>query len=243
MKKSIQIFTLIFLGFSFLVSGQMNYEISTFETYIQSRYKELTPLEETKPPFDLYRRGMIGYYDLLANDKKIANQKITLIDFRISSNKKRFWVIDIKSNKVIHYRLVAHGKNTGEEYAKTFSNKKNSNQSSLGFYITAETYLGKHGLSLRLDGQEKGFNDQVRNRAVVMHSANYVSKDFARKYGRLGRSYGCPAIAVKDHKVVIQGLAKGSLLFIYYPEANYEAKTLLNNVELASKYYIQNSDL
>ena len=149
------------------------------------------------------------------------------------------WVIDLKTNKVLYYRLVAHGKNTGEEYAKNFSNIKNSNKSSVGFYLTGENYYGKHGLSLRLDGMEPGFNDKARDRAIVMHSAAYVSKDFSKNIGRLGRSFGCPAIAMKDHKEIIKGLAERSLLFIYYPLDEYLAKTKLSNFQIAEEYFNQ----
>ncbi len=207
------------------------------EDHILQQYESLTVLEKSKPAFDLYQKGMIGYYNLLASGKKISNEKLTIVDFRLSSNLKRMWVIDLKSNKVLYYRLVAHGKNTGGEYAKSFSNIRNSNQSSVGFYLTGENYYGKHGLSLRLDGMESGFNDKARERAIVMHSANYVSKDFSKKVGRLGRSFGCPAIALKDHKEIIRGLANKSVLFIYYPLEKYDNQTQLQNLEKANAYY------
>ena len=223
-----------FLAFFHTSYSQSN---SLVEDYILQQYHTLTVLEKSKPAFDLYQKGMIGYYNLLATGKKIPNEKLTLVDFRLSSNVKRMWVIDLKSNKVLYYRLVAHGKNTGGEYAKSFSNIRNSNQSSLGFYLTGENYYGKHGLSLRLDGMESGFNDKARERAIVMHSANYVSKDFSKKVGRLGRSFGCPAIALKDHKEIIRGLANKSVLFIYYPLDSYNRQTTLQDVDKANDYY------
>lgn len=240
MKKYQLIFTLLLTFINLLTIGQTKDQSGQFENHLVRLYGDIMPVENIKPAFDLYRRAMIGYYDLLANGTRIDNHKITLIDFRKSSNKKRLWVIDLKTNQILYYRLVAHGSNTGEEYAQSFSNKKNSNQSSLGFYLTAETYIGKHGLSLRLDGQEEGFNDMARERAVVMHSANYVSREFAKTYGRMGRSFGCPAIATKDHKVIIQNLANRSVIFIYYPDANYESKTLLNNIDAANTFYLNN---
>tara|TARA_Y100000310_G_scaffold338517_1_gene428350 strand:- start:387 stop:1124 length:738 start_codon:yes stop_codon:yes gene_type:complete len=212
---------------------------NNFQSFITQQYQTLTPLEGSKPSFDIYEKGIIGYYNLLSEGKSIDNSKLTLIDFRLSSNKKRMWVIDLKTNKVLYYRLVAHGKNTGEEYAKNFSNIKNSNKSSVGFYLTGENYYGKHGLSLRLDGMEPGFNDKARDRAIVMHSAAYVSKDFSKNIGRLGRSFGCPAIAMKDHKEIIKGLAERSLLFIYYPLDEYLAKTKLSNFQIAEEYFNQ----
>lgn len=215
-------------------------EPDELEIILKGKYDQLIPLDGSKPSFDLYERGMIGYINMKADGKKIDNKKITLIDFRLSSKVKRMWIIDLKDNKVLNHRLVSHGKNTGEEYAKNFSNIKNSNQSSLGFYITGENYIGKHGLSMRLDGQESGFNDKARIRAIVMHSANYVSKDFAKSYGRLGRSFGCPAIANDGHKEIIKKLANKSVLFIYAGIKEYDEKTKLNDREKALKYIKNN---
>lgn len=206
-------------------------------SFISQQYQSLTPLDGSKPAYDIYEKGIIGYYNLLAQGKKIDNNKLTLIDFRLSSNKKRMWVIDLTTNKVLYYRLVAHGKNTGEEYATNFSNVKNSNKSSVGFYLTGENYYGKHGLSLRLDGMEPGFNSNARDRAIVMHSAAYVSRDFSKNIGRLGRSFGCPSIALKNHKEIIKGLAERSVLFIYYPLEEYHQKSTLSNAEAAELYY------
>lgn len=207
------------------------------EDFILTQYESLQSLENSKPAYDVYHRGYVGYLNLLADGKQVKTGKLTLIDFRLSSNKKRMWVIDLASNKVLYYRLVAHGKNTGEEYAQNFSNITNSNQSSVGFYLTGENYYGKHGLSLRLDGMEHGFNDKARSRAIVMHSAAYVSKDFTKNVGRLGRSFGCPAIAMKDHKEIIKGLANQSVLFIFYPLKEYQEKTLYYDLEKASTFY------
>ncbi len=210
---------------------------SEFDLYLKQQYENLqVSTDGSKPPFDVYKRGMVGYLNLKSDGQPIANEKITLIDFRMSSRKKRMWVLDLKLNQVIYHRLVAHGKNTGEEYARQFSNTKNSNQSSLGFYITGENYFGKHGISLRLDGMEAEFNSKARSRAIVMHGASYVSKDFINTHGRLGRSFGCPAIALYKHTEIIKTLANGSVLFIYYPLRDYETRTLLNDSAKAWNY-------
>ncbi|MEQ8472132.1 MAG: murein L,D-transpeptidase catalytic domain family protein [Marinoscillum sp.] len=230
----------ILFGLRASIPGRSTAGEHQLDDFIQRQYDQLKPMENSKPSFDLYRRGMVGYFNMLEDGKEINNGKITLIDFRLSSNKKRLWIIDLNQNKVIYYRLVAHGKNTGEEYARHFSNIKNSNQSSVGFYLTGENYNGKHGLSLRLDGMEPGFNDMARNRAIVMHSAAYVSKDFTKNIGRLGRSFGCPAIALKDHKEIIKGLANQSVLFIYYPLKEYEEQTKYNDIDKARAYYTNN---
>jgi hypothetical protein len=209
---------------------------SDLAIFVAQSYKEMISFDSMKPPFDLYERGLIGYLNILYHGTTINNEKLTLIDFRLSSAIKRMWIIDMNANKVLYHRLVAHGKNTGEDYATAFSNIKNSNQSSLGFYLTGENYIGKHGLSLRLDGIEQGFNDMARDRAIVMHSAHYVDKEFVKNNGRLGRSFGCPAIALPNHTEIITALAEQSVLFIYYPKVKYEEGTQLNNRHKAEHY-------
>ena len=214
---------------------------TVFLNSINQLHARLPEKEGAKPPLDLYQKALVGFYNILSSGHTIPNNHITLIDFRIPSNKKRMWIIDLNTNEIVYYRLVAHGKNTGEDKANTFSNRKNSLQSSLGFYLTAEKYMGKHGLSLRLDGLEKGINDNARERAIVMHSANYVSREFINKWGRLGRSYGCPAIATRGHKEIIQLIANGSLLFIYYPDENYEIKTNFNDLTTAARAFLNST--
>jgi len=209
----------------------------TTTAYIKTNYSKLDSAGFRMPPFDLYERGMVGFL-LLKNKPAVNNNKLTLIDFRRSSKKQRLWIIDIAEGKILEHSLVAHGKNTGEEYAKLFSNIQHSNKSSLGFYITAETYFGKHGLSMRIDGQESGFNTNARQRAVVVHGANYVSRDFITSYGRLGRSFGCPALPMKKHKEIIKTIANGSVLFIYYPSLDYLNRTALFDLN-QSDYILQ----
>ncbi|MEM1135865.1 MAG: murein L,D-transpeptidase catalytic domain family protein [Bacteroidota bacterium] len=150
---------------------------------------------------------------ILAEEKDI----LSIIDFSLSSCKKRLWVINLQTGEILYHSLVAHGKNTGSEYATTFSNLPSSFQSSLGFYLTGDTYQGKHGLSLYLHGQEKGINDKAKERAIVIHGADYVSKSFIEKYGRLGRSLGCPALPMNLHKNIINTIASKTCLFIFHP--------------------------
>ena len=138
----------------------------------------------------------------------------------MSSNSKRLWVIDLKNNTILYNSLVAHGKNTGEEFANSFSNASESNKSSLGFYVTGEIYQGKHGMSLRLDGLEKGVNDNARARGVVMHAADYVSQGFVKIHKRLGRSQGCPALPTEFTEKIINKIKDKSCLYIYYPNSN-----------------------
>lgn len=176
--------------------------------------------EDSKPGFEVFKKALNGYFKLKAVNN-IRKNVLTIIDFSISSNRSRMWIIDMGKMEVLYNGLVAHGKNSGAQYADQFSNSPSSHKSSLGFYLTGETYYGKNGLSLFLDGLEPGINDNARKRAIVMHGADYVSKDFIDKYGRLGRSFGCPAIALKDHEEILDLLSGGSCLFIYYPDKSY----------------------
>jgi hypothetical protein len=166
-----------------------------------------------------FTKALKGFYKL--KEKGLIKKDIlTLIDFSLSSNVKRLWVIDLASKTILFQSLVAHGRNTGEEFANSFSNAANSLKSSLGFYTTGEVYNGKHGLSLRLDGLEKGINDNARNRGVVMHAADYVSNSFVKNNKRLGRSQGCPAVPVGLSKEIISTIKDKSCLFIYHPKLN-----------------------
>ncbi len=146
---------------------------------------------------------------------------LAIADFSQSSRNKRLYVIDFARNKILLNTYVAHGRNSGEEFARKFSNVNSSYQSSLGFYRALNTYQGKHGLSLRLEGLEKNINDQAFNRAIVMHGANYVSEDFIRQTGRLGRSLGCPAVSQADHESLIKLLRDGAGLFLYSDDVVY----------------------
>jgi hypothetical protein len=197
----------------------------------------------TKPAYEVFRRAFIGYLNLL-KEQKLSNTKIlTCIDFSLPSVQKRLWVIDLVAKKVLFHDLVAHGKNSGGNLAKTFSNISNSHMSSLGFYVTAHKYYGKHGLSLRLSGQEAGFNDKAMERAVVIHGADYVNPEICRSLGRLGRSFGCPALSRLISDQVINTIADGSCLFIYYPDADYLANSRMLNELPAIDYFLSLADL
>jgi hypothetical protein len=173
----------------------------------------------TMPNFESFSEALEGFY-ALKNKGVIQKDILTLIDFSKSANTKRLWVIDLKTNTILFNTLVAHGRNTGEEYAQTFSNAAESFKSSLGFYATGEIYNGKHGLSLKLDGLEKGINDHARERAVVVHGADYVSETFIKGNKRLGRSQGCPAIPVELNEKIITVIKDKSCLFIFHPSRN-----------------------
>ena len=161
-------------------------------------------------------------FDYLLKAGKLANDRIiSIADFSLPSNKKRLFVIDLDNNKVLFNTYVAHGSNSGAEYANHFSNTPESNQSSPGFYETLSTYNGKNGYSLHLEGLEAGINDNANSRAIVMHGADYVSENFIQARGYIGRSWGCPAVPEKMSKPIIDKIKDGTCLFIYTPGANY----------------------
>ncbi|MFN8300712.1 MAG: murein L,D-transpeptidase catalytic domain family protein [Chitinophagales bacterium] len=176
--------------------------------------------------FNTYNLAVHGWQKLKATGK-LSREVLAICDFTQSSSQKRLYVIDMLNGKLLFNTLVAHGRNTGEEFAQSFSNQPSSNKSSLGFYCTGETYQGGHGLSLKLRGQEPGFNDNAEERAIVMHGAEYVNTGFIAQNGRLGRSFGCPAVSVAEHEQIINAIKGGSCLFIYYPDGKYLASSKL----------------
>lgn len=154
---------------------------------------------------------------------------LTVIDYSLASTEPRLWVFDLERQELLFHELVAHGVNTGENYATRFSNRHGSKQSSLGVFLTGETYSGRNGYSLRLHGLEDGINHLALDRAIVVHGAWYVSEAFGREHGRLGRSWGCPALDQEVAREVIDTVKEGSLLFIYYPDPTWqESSELLN---------------
>ena len=172
----------------------------------------------SKNVFDLALQG----YNRLIKKRLVRNKNIiTVIDFSQPSNQKRLYVIDLKKNKVMFQSLVAHGRNSGLEYATNFSNKTDSHKSSLGFYVTLNTYSGDCGYALKLKGCEKGFNDHAYNRAIVIHGSEYVTEQFLKSNGFLGRSFGCPALPEKISKKIIDVIKNGSCLFLYHPTQKY----------------------
>lgn len=179
---------------------------------------ELSNLGLSKQAYEYAIKG----YQLLSVQGKIKKDNIlSIVDFSQPSRNKRLYVIDLKNNKVLFNTFVSHGRNSGREMAKEFSNQPESFKSSLGFFITGETYTGKHGYSLRLLGEEKGINDNALSRAIVMHSAAYVSEYVAKSQGYVGRSLGCPALPVDLYKPIIENIKGGSCLFLYSPDKYY----------------------
>ena len=146
---------------------------------------------------------------------------LTVIDYSRPSSEKRLWVYDLTTRELLYEELVAHGQGSGANLPTAFSNQPDSHQTSLGLFVTDTTYVGKNGYSLRLDGLDKGMNDRARERAIVMHGAPYVSEQFVRANGRLGRSWGCPAVSDAVAKQLIDRVKGGGLVFAYYPDADF----------------------
>lgn len=171
---------------------------------------------------DVFSKAFLGFNNLKKAGKLPEDSHLlTVCDFSLSSTQKRLWVIDLEEKKVLFNSLVAHGKNTGEEFAAKFSNTESSYQSSLGFYVTESTYNGNNGYSLRLLGMDSGYNDAALRRAIVMHGAKYVSEDFIKSQKRIGRSWGCPAIPSALAEPIINTIKGKNCLFIYYPDHQY----------------------
>ncbi len=178
-----------------------------------------------------FEQAFTGYNKIEDKNKNI----LTLIDFTKPSTQERLYVLDIEGKKLLYSSLVSHGRNSGENYATSFSNENNSLKSSLGFYLTENTYQGKNGYSLILNGIEKGINDHAKERAIVIHGAAY-SNPSVIKSGRLGRSHGCPALPQALSTPIIDAIKGGTLLYIYANNRNYLAQShILSSLYIASR--------
>lgn len=167
-----------------------------------------------------------------AQSGRVLRRTLSIIDYSLPSTEQRLWVFDLQSQRLLFRELVAHGINTGENWATDFSNRLGSRQSSLGLFLTDRTYIGRNGYSLKLHGLENGINDRALERTIVLHGAWYVSEAFARENGRLGRSWGCPAVKREVAKPLIDTIKEGGLLFIYYPDGEWLASSdYLNGCE------------
>lgn len=197
---------------------------NSFQQYLKQIYQKCS-LQKLGLDYSVFERAAVGYFQLKGNKQLKKDDLLTIIDFTKPSSKKRLYTIDIEQQKLLHHSLVAHGRNTGMLYAEKFSNRHSSLQSSLGFYRTGGVYQGEHGYSMYLDGLEKGVNDQARPRAIVMHPADYASPQYLKQHGRLGRSWGCPALPPAESSKIINSIKSGSCLFIYANQNDYLKKS------------------
>lgn len=177
---------------------------------------------------EVYDLALKGLKKLDTTGKLQNHDIITIADYSQSSTQKRLYVIDLKNQKLLFHTYVAHGRNTGEEYARSFSNVEGSLKSSLGFFVTNHTMVGAEaGFALSLRGVEEGINDNAERRAIIMHAADYATESFIKQYGRLGRSLGCPVLPPDMNKPIIETIKGGSCLFIYHPDNTYLANSSL----------------
>lgn len=170
-----------------------------------------------------------GYHNLLKKGTIRKRSVLSICDFSQSSSSRRMYVIDVRHHRLLYRTYVAHGQNSGEEFAETFSNEPESFKSSLGFYVTQTTYYGHNGLSLRLNGVDSGYNDQALKRKIVLHGSSYVSDKYMQDFGALGTSLGCPAIPASVSSGIIREVKGGSCLFIYHPTQDYLNNSIVIN--------------
>lgn len=178
---------------------------------------------------DAFDKAYKGYTYLESKNLLSKNNLLTIVDYSKPSSEKRLFILEMNSGRVLFNTLVAHGRNSGSNYAQDFSNAEASHKSSLGFYVTLNTYKGENGYSLKLRGCETGINDKASRRAIVIHGADYVSENFVRRNGFLGRSYGCPAIPMEWSKEIIDIIKGGSCMFLYYPSKKYLKRSRILN--------------
>lgn len=206
---------------SFYAYNKIHIEHNSLEKEVTEKYNSCNL--NGRIPFEVFRMAMFGYLNIEPKNKNV----LTIIDFSKPSTEKRFYLIDLKNDTLLINTWVAHGKNSGEDTAVVFSNINNSRMSSPGFFVTAETYEGSHGYSLRIDGIEKHINNKARKRFIVIHGADYVSEDFIKKNGRLGRSWGCPAVPNELSKPIIDLIKNGSCIFVNVNDPEYFKKSKL----------------
>jgi len=213
-----------------------------YAAYLTNLYQTVN-LYDSGLNADVFAKAVTGYLNLkksghLNVDKSI----ITIVDFNKSSCSKRMWIIDLQSATLLMNTWVAHGQGSGEDMASQFSNSDSSHQSSLGFYLTGEIYNGKHGRSLRLDGMDADFNSNARPRDIVIHAADYVSQNVISSTGRLGRSFGCPAVSRNLAPAIINLIKDKTVLFINGPDSSRYNSEFLDQ-EFAANYLFPNADL
>lgn len=217
------------------VSGE-----TLFNNHITAIY-DSAKLQNASLNFEVFKKAITGYYNLKSNYKVSPDKQVlSIVDFSKPSTEKRLWIIDLASSKLLFHTLVAHGRGSGGLMAENFSNTAESHKSSLGFYVTDETYIGKHGQSMRLQGLDKGLNSNARSRAIVVHGADYVSERFVKQNGYLGRSHGCPAVPVELTNAIIKTIKGKTAMFIYSAPVKSE---LLNAAVAANSFMSANRSL
>jgi hypothetical protein len=198
---------------------------SLYNSFILNLY-HATHLDSAGLNEVVFEKALTGFYNMKYSGLLHHKSILTIADFDQESRKKRLYIIDLDQKKLLLNTWVAHGQNSGGDKPSSFSNRISSNQSSIGFYLTGEIYYGKHGRSLKLDGMDQGFNNNARERAIVVHGADYVCQETINQLGRLGRSQGCPAVSAKLANQVINTIADKTVLFINNSDTHYSSSFL-----------------
>jgi L,D-transpeptidase catalytic domain len=199
-----------------------------FAETVSTLYDEID-LKELGLTKKAFAYALKGYYYLLNHHRLSRENILSICDLSQSSRNKRLYILDLEQKTVVVNTYVAHGRNSGKEYARSFSNNPASHKTSLGFYVTEDTYYGNNGLSLKICGMERGFNDRANGRNIVIHGSEYVGPDFLQMNSYTGRSYGCPAVPADETETVINAIKGGSCLFIYHPTKKYISRSKILN--------------
>ncbi|MDO4229212.1 MAG: murein L,D-transpeptidase catalytic domain family protein [Capnocytophaga sp.] len=203
--------------------------LEKIETSIKDVYDEIGA-EEYGLNFEAFRYAYIGYQSLKKQQRLNDKEIFSIIDFSKDCNTKRFYTIDLENKQIIYNTYVSHGKKSGEKAATSFSDVKESHKSSLGFYITGKTYMGSKGFSLKLHGDERGYNSNMETRGVVIHTSKYANEDYILKTGRMGRSLGCPVLPQNIYKQVIETIKDKTMIFAYYNHPKYLSTSKYLNI-------------
>lgn len=208
-----------------LWAGEINAKytsVNSFDNQVKILFSDIDFGNHECLSYDVFYKAYIGYLNLKQAGKLNTDKEIlTICDMSLSSVQSRMWIIDLKNKKLLCNTFVAHGRKSGDDRANHFSNRTGSRMTSLGFYVTADTYEGEHGLSLHLQGMDSRFNDAAFKRGIVVHGASYVSNQHIAQNSFLGRSWGCPAVPDHLSKQIIETIKDNTCLFIYYPDKNY----------------------
>jgi hypothetical protein len=208
-----------------------------FNQYVDGIYQAAN-LQASGLDEGVFKKAITGYYNLKTDNKLSAHSSVvTIVDLAKSSCTKRMWIVDLQKKKLLLNTWVAHGQNSGNDIANHFSNDVDSFESSLGFYVTDNVYIGKHGRSLRLNGMDQGFNDRAVERDIVLHAAQYVGPASIRELGRLGRSQGCPAVSPMVANRIIDTIKGKNVLFVSGNDDSYNSKYL--NPDMAARIAFQ----
>jgi hypothetical protein len=202
---------------------------AAFTEEADALYQQIDNLEGSGLTKKAFEYALRGYYYMLNHHWITKTNILSICDLSQSSRNKRLYIVDLDEKRILVNTYVAHGRNSGGEFAKYFSNNPSSHKTSLGFYVTMGTYYGDNGLSLRIKGMDRGFNDRASGRNIVVHGSEYVGPDFLSMNRFCGRSYGCPAVPLDESEEIIDLIKDGSCLFIYHPTTRYITRSKILN--------------